>query len=82
MTTKEENHINEINCTCCGKLWTKNEIIKLKERGDYKRFGIFGWTEYFELTYHLVCRRCNISTRWSKLVEKKDFKPKCENKIG
>ncbi len=79
---KEEKHIDEVNCTCCGEKWTSNVIVQLKERGYYKKLGFWGWTEYFEITYHLVCKRCNISTKWSKWVEKKDFKPKCENKIG
>ena len=84
--TTEERALNENNCTCCNKKWFSNKIIKIKETGNWtkRRFLFFpsNWEVIFIVTYQLICKDCKISTPFTKYIPKKDFKPKCENKIG
>jgi len=67
---KEE--LNETNCPCCGEKWTSNQIT-----GVQNDFTFFMKATY-HLTYRLICKKCNISTRFSKVVKRKDFKPHCK----
>lgn len=79
--TEEECGINEETCTCCGKKWTVSKITKITEGGHFTKWlGFGGWVKQFIIVYRLVCTKCNISTDYTKYIDQKDFKPKCESK--
>ena len=85
MTENEEKALDENNCPCCNKKWDSNNIIKLKETGNYTKHKLLifptNWEEAYYVTYRLLCKDCKISTSFTKYILKKDFKPKCENKV-
>ena len=74
------NYLNENTCTCCGKKWSSNKIIKIIDYGWFRRpFQFWGWVEGYSITYQLICKECNIETPFEKQIRKDDFKPTCKN---
>lgn len=85
MNDNKEIHINEKTCTCCDKKWDSNKIILIEEESyNDKWWKPFTYTDYYKITYRLICKTCNIYTTFKKFIKRKDFKPDCrmENKIG
>lgn len=73
--------MDAINCTCCGKAWTSNKIIKIQEEHDFKKNYFFWgrhWSKGYWVTYDLHCENCDISTPLTKWFWEEDFKPVCK----